>query len=255
MYIDCLMLLNFAVDFLLLLGTNRLSGYPPGAGRAALAACVGGIYGGICILPGAKFLGNVFWRLVFLGLMAWIAFGSGKGAVRRAVLFVFLCMALGGVASGLHELKFGLLILAAFGVWLMCSFGFHGKADFRRYVPVTLCHGEHTVKLTALVDTGNTLNDPITGESVLVAGAQVGQRLLGLNPKQLSDPVGTLTTAEIPGLRLLPYCAVGQKRNLLLAIRLERVLIGHRQTNGLVAFSPEVIGNGETFQALTGGEP
>ena len=91
-YADVVMLLNFAVDFLLLLGTNRLTGYPPTLKRLSLAATLGGLYGGMCILPGFAFLGNTAWRLVFLGLMALIAFGCNESALRRGVLFVFLSM-------------------------------------------------------------------------------------------------------------------------------------------------------------------
>ena len=69
-YLDLVMLLNFLVDFLLLLGTNRLSGFPAAPGRCALAAVFGSIYAGCCLLPGFRFLGNFLWRCVSLCLMA-----------------------------------------------------------------------------------------------------------------------------------------------------------------------------------------
>lgn len=252
-YVDAVMLLNFVVDFLLLLGTNRLTGYPPSTKRAALASVLGGAYGGLCVLPGFSFMGNTFWRIVFLSIMALIAFGSNGAALRRGVLFVFLCMAMGGVATGFSKQNFWQLILVAAGVWLMCGFGFRGRVDARRYVPVTIVHKNRTLELTALVDTGNTLTDPLTGETVLVAGAQIGQNLLGLEPHQLSHPVETMASTRIPGLRLLPYHAVGRKNGMLLAMRFERVHIGERESAGIVAFSPDVIGQGNGFQALAGG--
>ena len=48
-YLDVLMLLNFMVDLLLMVGTNRLSGHSPGCKRALPAAAMGGIYGGACL--------------------------------------------------------------------------------------------------------------------------------------------------------------------------------------------------------------
>ena len=51
-YLDILLFLNFFVDFLLLLGTNRLAGHPPQKGRAAFAAALGGVYGIATLLPG-----------------------------------------------------------------------------------------------------------------------------------------------------------------------------------------------------------
>ena len=68
-YLDLVMGLNFAVDFLLLLGTNSLAGFPPGVRRNLWASALGAVYGAGCLLPGMGFLGNSFWRLVFLALM------------------------------------------------------------------------------------------------------------------------------------------------------------------------------------------
>ena len=61
-YLDLAVLLNTAVDFLLLMGTNTLSGFPPNLKRTAAAAALGGAYGGIGLLPGFSFLGGVLWR-------------------------------------------------------------------------------------------------------------------------------------------------------------------------------------------------
>ena len=62
-YLDLVMLLNFLVDFLLLLGTNRLSGFPAGGWRCALAALLGAVFSCGCLLPGMAFLGNLLWGL------------------------------------------------------------------------------------------------------------------------------------------------------------------------------------------------
>ena len=252
-YLDLVMLLNFAVDFLLLQGTNRLSGFPYGAARAAAAAALGGIYGGACLLPGFRFLGNLLWRSVCLLGMGIIAFGCTKGALRRCVLFALLSMALGGVALGLGSGDFLSLILSAGAVCLMCTVGFRGCVGAREYVPVVLKFGNKRLNIMALRDTGNTLADPVTGQSVLVTDADAAQTLLGLSKKQLYDPVGTLSAGMIPGLRLIPYRSVGQSCGMLLAIRLESVQIGKWQGSKLVAFAPEGLDSEGTYRALTGG--
>ena len=69
MYLDVLGALNFGVDLLLLLATNRLAGYPTALGRLVPAAVIGGVYGCACILPGLYFLAGTVWRMVFLGIM------------------------------------------------------------------------------------------------------------------------------------------------------------------------------------------
>ena len=252
-YLDAVALLNFLVDFLLLLGTNRLCGYPPLWGRSALAAALGGIYGAVCLLPGMGFLGNTLWRCVSLGLMSWIAFGISKSALRRAVIFVLLCMALGGIAQGFGIGGAASVIASAAAVCMMCFFGFRDRPGSVSYVPVELSYGNKQLRLTALCDTGNTLTDPITGRSVLVVGAEVAQQLTGLTQQQLRSPVSAVTQASIPGLRLIPYRTVSQPSGMLLALRFPRVRIGSWQGSSLVAFAPEKLCDDGQYQALTGG--
>ena len=57
-------LLDFLVNFLLLLGTNRLRHAPEEIGRSALGAVVGGIHCALCFVPGFLFLGNFVWRMI-----------------------------------------------------------------------------------------------------------------------------------------------------------------------------------------------
>lgn len=59
-YVDAVMGLNFLVDLLLLVGTNRLAGHPSEPKRIIPAAALGGLYGGMCLVPGFRFLGNYF---------------------------------------------------------------------------------------------------------------------------------------------------------------------------------------------------
>lgn len=252
-YVDLVALINFLVDFLLLLGTNRLCGYPWGVGRAVLAAIVGGIYGGVCLIPELYFLGNTLWRVVSLALISWIAFGFSKSALRRGVVFVLLSMALGGIALGLGTGGFWALLAAAGGVSVMCTVGFREKIGSVSYVPVELSYSGKHLHLTALCDTGNTLKDPVTGRSVLVVDGETAQQLTGLTRQQLCDPVAAISGASMPGLRLIPYRSVGQSGGLLLALRLQNVRIGQWRGSSLVAFSPDGLSSEGAYQALTGG--
>lgn len=252
-YLDLAVILNFLVDFLLLMGTNRLAGFPLGAGRCAAGAAVGAAYGGICLLPGFRFLGSTLWRLVFLGLLAAAAFGTGPGALRRGGVFVLLSMALGGIAQQVHRGGIVPLLLCAAGVWLLCRIAFGSGIVGQEYVDVTLDWGGRTQRVLALRDTGNTLRDPITGAPVLVVSAQVGQQLTGLTREQLARPIETLAQRPIAGLRLIPYRAVGQSSGLLLGLSMDRVSIGGRQVRAVAAFAPEGLEQGAVEALLTGG--
>ena len=252
-YLDLVMLLNFLVDFLLLLGTNRLSGFPTAPGRCALAAVFGSVYAGCCLLPGFRFLGNLLWRCVSLCLMALMAFGLRRDAVKRGGVFLLLSLALGGMALCFAKQNFAALTLGAAGVWLLCRVSFGDGSVGREFVPVTLRYQGKTASFTALRDTGNTLRDPITGEPVLVVSAEIGQALTGLTQKQLSSPLETITARPLPGLRLIPYRAVGNKGGLLLAMRFPGTIVGKKEQTVLAAFASEGLEQNGMYQALTGG--
>lgn len=252
-YLDLVMILNFFVDYLLILGTNRLAGYPPGYSQAALAAALGGIYAGGCLVPGFSFLAAFHWRVTSLVLMSLIAFGWNRSALQRGAVFILLSMALGGLAMGAGGGSFGMLLLCALAMWLLCRISFRGSVGQRSYVPVELSWNDRTVSLIALRDTGNCLRDPLTGEQVLVAGADVGERLLGLTDHQLRHPVETVASGAVSGLRLIPYRAVGQPGSMLLALRIPKARIGNSEANPMVAFAPEELGRGDVYQMLTGG--
>ena len=121
----------------------------------------------------------------------------------------------------------------------------------RRLLPVEISGGGKHIRLTALVDTGNELRDPITGQSVLVIGSQAAQELTGLTPEELKRPLETITASPLPGLRLIPYRAVGSESGLLLAMRFPSVCLGGRTGAGIVAFAPQRFG--EEYEGLIGG--
>ena len=245
-YLDVLMVLNFTVDLLLLVGTNRLAGCPAGVKRALPAAAFGGIYGGLCVINGLHFLGGTVFRLAALVLMSLITFGYSRDALRRGALFILLSMALGGAAQILNRGGFMGLVLSAAGLCVMCILGFRGKLG-QQFVQVSIGR----CGFLALVDTGNALTDPLTGQQVLIVSPAVGEKLLMLEWGRLADPLAVM--AAVPGARLLSFQTVGRSSGLLPVKRFEDVKIGAWRGSCLVAFSPNEIGRGKPYEALTGG--
>ena len=252
-YLDLVMVLNFLVDFLLLLGTNRLSGFPAQGWRCAGGALLGAVYSGACLLPGFRFLGNLLWRWVSLGLMGVMAFGANAGAVKRTGVFLLLSMAMGGIALSLGRGDLLSLVLCAGFCLALSILSFGGRVGGREYLPLKITHEGRCASLIALKDTGNALRDPITGEQVLILSAEAACRLTGLTRQQLKQPMETLMARPIPGLRLMPYRSVGNPGGFLLAKRFPEVTLGGRTRSTLVAFAGDGLGTGEIYQALTGG--
>ena len=278
-YVDTLFLLNALVDYLLLLADARLAGEPLRRWRFALGAVLGGLYAVAIFLPGLGFLAHPLCRIASAALMLLAAYGGSGRLLRQGVLFVVLTCAFGGgvVAIGLLggtglslgngvfysslDLKVVLLSAAVcYGVLTMVfqRLARHSTAS-GELVDIKLYLGERMVSLTALIDTGNTLTDPVSGRPVMVAE---GERVAPLFPKDhrpapddLRDPAAALTrlgTGEWRSrFRLLPYRSVGVDRGLLLAVRTDD-LEGNGWERGpiLVALSPTPVSDGGGYQAL-----
>ena len=252
-YLEGVMLMNFLIDFLLLLATNRLCGYSTVLWRVLLAAALGGVYAGCCLLPDFSFLSNIVWCVVVLILIAWLAFGWGKTTVRRVAVFVLLSMSLGGLAIGVQGGGVYAVILSGVALYLMCHIGFGRKIIGTQYIPVDIQYGGKHLHLTALADTGNTLRDPLSGKPVLIIGARCAQELTGLNESQLQDPVGTVADAPIEGLRLIPYRSVGNGGDFMLGMKIKEVSIGKETGSTLVGLAAYNLDSRGMYQALTGG--
>ena len=249
-YLDLVMGLNFLVDFLLLRGADQLCGKAGGTSRCAAAAALGAVYGGLCLVPGLGFLAGLPCRMIILMGMGWLAYGAGKDGYRRLLVFLLLTFALGGIALGLDVSGGVAAILCAAGIWALCVLG--RTQEKREYVPVEVTWKEKRISVVALMDTGNGLKDPVTGESVLVLGPEEAWKLLGLEESALRNPAQTLVTRPELKLRLIPYRAVSCG-GMLVGKRFDQVKLGRKQCSALVAFAPERIGCGNGFQALAGG--
>lgn len=239
--------LNFLVNFLLILGTNQILNEHLSWKRVAVAAGFGGIYAAVCLRW--HFWGHTLWHVCAICLMSKLAFGKLLG--RRGLVFLLLQLAVSGIAAGLHSSGLASVAVTVVCVCVMFLSGIWEKRE--KFVPVELFYGEKKVCLTALCDTGNTLQDPLTGSSVLVVGADVAEELTGLTPSQLRCPVAAVSKRLISGLRLIPYHTIDTADGMLLGVWIPQAKIGKQKTGVLVALAPEKLSEDGKFQALIGG--
>ncbi len=279
-YIDALFLLNLTINYLLLLAAARLAGEPLRRGRMALGAALGGLYAAAVFFPGMGFLTHPLCKLGSAVLMLLCAFGGSRRLVRVGLVFFGVAAAFGGAIFAIELLggqgltlrngvftstmDLRLILLAAAICYVVITFVFQRTARHTapagELAPVVLTLGERRVALTALVDTGNTLADPVTNRPVMVAE---GEKAAGLFPAgeaptgaELRDPVAAMERLSGRGcgrLRLLPYRAVGVDCGLLLALRVDGARVGSEDYGDiLVALSPTPVSDGGGYNALIG---
>lgn len=235
------------VDWLLICGTDKLFAARSNRISAFLAACMGAVQAALCLMGGFSFLKTWTWRVMLLLAAGLIAFEMD---IRQTMVYCLINLALGGLLECLGSGNVFAIIASSLLILAVLYFCMPGRPGMRKYIPVRIPTDNGTVSMTALVDTGNSLRDPVSGGPALVVSAQIGSKLLDTAPDVFARP--TESILKLPGMRLIPYTTVGGK-GLLLAKKYRNVCVGEKIQDVLVAFSPMEIGRGKGFHALTGG--
>ena len=275
-YADILFIVNFFINYILLISAARLTAAAIKRPRVAAAALIGAGYAVLVLFPSLLFLTNAVVKLSVGVLMALTAFGHQRRILRLTVVFFAVSAAFAGVIFAISLLGGGGLggIFTPVGVkTLMLSFAVTYlliTAVFKRVakinagtVSLNLRRGERVLSVKALVDTGNSLRDPFTGSPVIVAGVTELRALFSgetadmLSEIKNKDAIKVLEElsgkADGQQFRLLPYNAVGTPAGVLLAFRPDEVRVnGVVKKNILVALSPNDISDTGTYSALIG---
>lgn len=212
LYGDSLFLINFMMNLLLLLLVNRSLYRTATRWRLFLGAAVGAVS---YFVP--FFLSGALWFKMLLGLfignvlMIVTAFRIRSFRAFFQVLERLLvgAVAVGGILTLLLKL-FPVLRKYTVGIWGVMGGGwllYVGIEQLCRRFHCTspLCkavvmNGRSSMTVTALLDTGNSLTEPISGKPVSVVDADILKGLWEEEPKFY---------------RVIPYHSVGKKRGIL----------------------------------------
>lgn len=123
--------------------------------------------------------------------------------------------------------------------------------------------GEQKVRFTALLDTGNTLSDPLTKAPVAIAEIDLFRRYL---PPEFLDLAQGIWQGEFPEtlvlpegwderLRILPFQSVGRSGGMLIGFRPDEVTVWEKdkaitRRDLIVAFSKRNISSNGAYQGL-----
>lgn len=270
-YADAVFVLNLSVNYLLLRASARLGGAAIRSRSLLCGALLGAAYAVAVYLPGLRWLSALPVKLLCAAGMIVIAFGWQRTSLRLAAVFCAMTLVLCGAVYGVELLKGGQVRYRADALFYPVSFfsllltaaavSFACRLLLPRLtfaadsiLPVTLRLNGKTVRLSALRDSGNTLCDPVSGESVLTVYWQALRALFpfSLCAEDLASPATLALRLKAYAPRLIPYRAVGVSGGLLLAIPCE-ITLNSQTKIGLVALSPTPVSERGAYEALTGG--
>lgn len=280
-YLDVLLLINLAMDYLLLLAAARIAGVFITRRRLLMGAGLGALYAVFSVLPGTAFLQNWICEFTAGAAMVALVFAHCRGRILRLeVVFGMVSCACAGAVMALGQatgavlringsyyldVPLRVLIPAALLCWCASGLLFRGTAGReggeRASVVVEIDFaGRHGV-FHLLCDTGNTLCEPVSGRPALLIDRYAAAQLLppeligvvnGLRADNAGIQMACLPEAWRTRFCLLPYRAVGQSGGLLLAFRPDRVQVQNGKAMcQLAAISAERLSGGR-YDGLIG---
>lgn len=234
-YLDVLLALNFCMDYCILRAASALGGRSCPVWRLAAAAAAGAGYAAGCVLLPA--LSALPVRIACCAGMAATAFSvrSARMLVRQTLLVLLVSFVFGGCVFALEQLSGAslsaggalyapvsrkMLLVAAALAYGLSGLVFRGKAQENRPHGETVCVtvSGKMQEFYLLVDSGNTLRDPMTGRPVLILTRAAAARVLPDELQFLPLLLGRGNAAELvqraqqtgaAGWRLVSFQSVG----------------------------------------------
>lgn len=223
-YADILMLVNFIVDYLLLSLTSRFLHQNPKLWRRLLGAAAGGIFSLYIFLPQTNFLIQSLVQILMCIILCLVTFGVGdaKTFFRNAAILFVVNFAYSGamIAIWLLFKPYGMVInnsvvyfdISPLFLIVFSVIGYFAVILLRRllkktfsqntYCDVTVNCQNRSLKLSGIVDSGNSLNDVFGLSQIFITEWEVVHTLLG---EEINNPARfrKIPCSTVAGERLL----------------------------------------------------
>ncbi len=259
LYIDVLFLENVIVNYGILLVTEKLSGRYSTTMRKFISAVIGAVYlAAMLLCPKIHTLYTIVGKLLLSILMTAVAFPGRemKGMLKAFLSFYLSTFIFAGAGYALmsltnqgiyfkngefyNQMRSDTLLLVftlVFGFLMVRAFTdiFRRRIEKESFIVKASIHlGEKTVSLLALIDTGNSLMDPVTQYPVMIAELDGIKELL---PAGMAEWLKDWSkTQNVPGaseenfewkkrVRLIPFHAIGTSNGMLPGFKPDRICV------------------------------
>ncbi len=256
-YVDIIIVENLIMNLIILYATGLILKIKVSFFRLLLASLIGAIYAALQYISNIKILSNITIKTFLSIIIIWAAFHpqNMKKMCKQLLLFYLTTFTFGGVATyliyvlkpqniimkngmyvGTYVLKV-IFIGAILGTGiLLVSFKISknkiSKKDMICKILIKLNGKEIT--LNTIVDTGNMLKEPITGNPVAVVEKN---SLYDVLPKEILNNTESILGGDfgkipedikqeyIPKLKFIPFSSLGKQNGMLIGIKPEKLKV------------------------------
>ncbi len=277
-FLDVYMIVNFTLNYALLYATAVAAGRRTTAARLAAASALGSIYALGYLYPRLTYLYGYVGILSAAAVMVILAFHPLRGGRDAVLLIPFLGLAISGGGMGLLLMtgadgrgtagSVSVVQLGGIAVFILVSgYAIYRTRTFNNLssdlvTEVTVQIDGCSVTCRGLVDTGNRVVDPVSGDPVIIIEYPVIREVLPLSWQKMAASL----EGAIPGngpiasggwdrrLRVLPFRALQGSGGIMLGMKPDAVVIHGtaevRVTNVVVGVTREVLSSSGEYRAL-----
>lgn len=293
-YLDVLILENLVINYLILYVTAKFSRYSTSTLRLFSGAIIGALYVGIIIVePDVKVFYTTLAKILLSFFIIAVTFSPRKVMtfIKTLVIFYISTFIFAGAALAFlffNEqggfVKNGIVYVCGQSKWSLMFFSLVTvgiiikifmeviQSKFTRenlLIPVKISFDNRKIGFPALVDTGNSLKDPLTNIPVMVVEFKALEELLPIEIKDifknskeddLSCVTTTISTSKwFSRFRLIPFSSLGKENGMLIGFRPDFIEIGEEEEkrdvkNVIVGIYNRSLSRNEKYKALLGPE-
>lgn len=198
-YLDLILLLNFSIDYLILIATVKFLKLDYKKWRLALGALVGALYSLVFFIPSLDFYQFFLTKIILSIIIILVSIGYKDLIffIQAFATFYLVSFLMGGGVLGIqylfnieHEVVNGIYVtkssspamviamifISFIGIWLFSKRTFISltrRISFTQgIIDIEVHFDDEILKCKGLVDTGNQLYDPITRKPVIIVEAE-----------------------------------------------------------------------------------
>ena len=288
-YIDIIIVENLIMNYIILYATGLISKSKISHLRIFLASAIGAIYAITEYISKLNIYSNMLVKVILSIVIIFVAFypQNVKKMFKQIVLFYLTTFTFGGVATyliyvlkpqnivikngmyvGTYVLKVIFIGAIVGTIILIIAFKFAKnkitKKDMICKVKIKL-NGKEVV-LDTMVDTGNMLKEPLTGNPVVVVEKT---SLYDLMPKEILNNTESILGGDfekipeeikdeyISKLKIIPFSSLGKQNGMLIGIKPEKLEVINEQSeeekdNAIIGIYNKSLTKRGEYKALIG---
>lgn len=263
-YIDIILIENILMNYIILFATlviikvkNKRQQI-----RICLSSIVGSIYAVIVYLNILPIYSNIITKIILSIVMIYVAFNplNLKQLLKQLLIFYLVSFIFGGctfaliyfikpenvkihngVFVGTYPMKITLLAGVVAFIVTQVAFKINkNKLNSKNtFFSVEIYYEEKMIKVSALLDSGNMLKDPISGTPVIIIERDILSKLIseeilnyiekiiGGDEKENKHEI----QRHLSKVRIVPFMSIGKENGMLIGIRVDKIKIKTEDTN------------------------